>query len=135
MRILHKIELIAHLIAILAAITFGFASLADGDYLLGVLMVQFWVGIEQYISSAISCLAKSSRWTEKVKHLKLSTIYLTILFGGLALNAPNALHPSLVIGFMFVLPWTLAVYYAVITCKEVFPPQRNNGHFLPHTSF
>ena len=135
MKILHKIELFVQVISILAAAAFALASISDGDFLLGVLIVQFWLGVEQYVSSLISCMVKSTRWTEKAKHLKLSTIYLAILVVGAGLNVGNVLHPSIAIGFMFMLPWALAMYYVIITWKEAFPSQRNNGHFLPHTSF
>ena len=141
MKIVKIIESFAQIAGLIAGAASAIALFFEDDFIVALACVQFWIGLEQYLSSMVSCLIKSSRWKEKVIHLKLSTIYLLMLFVGLTvtnITGASSVFPFahfLAFAYVFVLPWALAIYYAIITWKETFASKRNNGHFLPHTSF
>lgn len=141
MKIAKIIESFAHIAALIVGAASAIALFFKDDFIVVLACVQFWIGLEQYLSSMISCLVKSSRWKEKVIHLKLATIYLLVLFVGLGvikITGASSVFPLaniLTFAYVFVLPWALAIYYAIITWKETFASKHNNSHFLPHTSF
>jgi len=109
----------------------GMAIFEGADPATCLLVAQFFLGPWQLVSSLASILMKAKYFRLKIAHQIASWLVLTGLY--LVMNHQNGGEPVLIF-FLFVAPWTLAIYYYVVTWK-VLLAKGGKGKFLPHLSF
>src|SRR6187551_2938291 len=95
---------------IAAAIVLSIIAAFKNQLTAVILWIQFVLGVWQYLSSLICTLWRWSSQEPRFLYLILATLYLAIL-PMLALNGPSF------IALMIVVPWSLAVYYFVISLR------------------
>jgi hypothetical protein len=134
MKILVKIDFFAQLLLLAVALCFALMMPFNMGYFGIVMLAQFCIGCLQYLSSLVAVILKTDLWNKKRIHLILSTLYLTILFAGMEIQI-HGIPAAVLMTYVFIVPWALALYYFILTWKLTFASKSSNGGFLPHTSF
>lgn len=107
---------------------------SDPQWPVYILLGQLLLGPWQLISSAVSVISKTPFSRQKRLHLKLSLVYLFLLFAFVFSNCCT--WPAFAIKLFATIPaWSLGLYYYTLTWKWVLPRRRNRGKFLPNLSF
>jgi hypothetical protein len=96
------------------------------------LMTQLILGLWQYAVALVLNLSGQAATSLRL-YFKASSVYLFLLTVIALANFPGqALVFQLSIFFS---PPGLAIYCYIVTCRNTFSRNKNNGSFLPHLSF
>jgi hypothetical protein len=96
------------------------------------LITQLILGLWQYTGALVFNLSGQAT-TSLRTYFGLSSVYLLLLTIVALVNFPG--QPLIVQLSIFLPPPGLAIYCYVITCRNTFSRNKNNGSFLPHLSF
>lgn len=109
----------------------------DSDWPSAMMAAQMFLGPWQVLSSIIGVAFRGAANKRKRIHLLLSALYFVILFGALWVGSEYQYRCSDVMTsfYMIALPWSLALYYYLITWRIVFPNNKKTSSFLPHINF
>jgi hypothetical protein len=109
----------------------------DSDWPSSLVVAQMFLGPWQVLSSIIGVAFRGAAHKRKRIHLLLSVLYFVILFSGLWIGSEYRYRWSdmMTSFYMFAVPWTLALYYYLITWRIVFPNNKKTSNFLPHINF
>jgi hypothetical protein len=128
MKTIRYLDLGIQAMLIAAAIVLSIIAAFKNQLTAVILWIQFVLGVWQYLSSLICTLWRWSSREPRFLYLILATLYLAIL-PMLALKGPSF------IALMIVVPWSLAVYYFVISLRLMKGAAITGKGFLPHLGF
>jgi hypothetical protein len=94
-------------------------------------MIQWVLGWWQMIGSGVSLIFRGPLFRKKLLHFLLASLYLLTLVLDKYIELPG----HLVIWYLTIPPWSLAVYYYVLSYRRTYVLDRERGSFLPNLSF
>jgi len=102
-----------------------------------IVVAQMFLGPWQVLSSVVGVAARSAAHKAKRIHLIASGLYFLVMVfaNGMASTLNYEWSDTVIMSYLIIPPWILALYYYSITWRIAFPSHKKNSSFLPHINF